>query len=122
MNQKYRKLLLTLRFIPFVLSNGMNLFPILIFTQLFLSNRKVTHFVLPLILYYSFKTTILFLIKIKPIKSQQLLKIAIVIGVVGSILGAFYSVSFYFVLLSGSFLGICSGLLYPSFLTVQFHE
>lgn len=122
MNQKQKKLLLTLRFIPFILTNGMNLFPILIFTQLFLKNKDVTHFVLPLILYYSFKTTVLFLIKIKPIKTSRLLKISILIGVVGSVLGAFYSLSFFFILLSGALLGICSGLLYPSFLTVQFHE
>lgn len=122
MNPKNKKLLLSLQFIPFVLTNGMNLFPIFIFANLFLKYRDITQYVLPLILYYSFKTTILFLLRLKPFKINHLLQLSIIIGILGSILGSMYEWNFYFGLLSGALLGICSGLLYPSFLTVQFHE
>lgn len=122
MNLKSKKILLSLQFIPFVLTNGMNLFPIFIFANLFLKYRDVSQYVLPLILYYSFKTTILFLLRLKPFRMNRLLQISIIIGILGTLLGSMYEWNFYFGLLSGALLGICSGLLYPSFLTVQFHE
>lgn len=122
MNKHNKRILLSLRFIPFVLTNGMNLFPILIFAQLFLTYRNMTHYVLPLILYYSFKTTILFLVRIKPIKVSHLLQFSIMIGIIGAFSGAFYKESFSLGLIAGAMLGVCSGLLYPSFLTVHLHE
>ena len=122
MNDKNKQVLLSLRFIPFVLTNGMNLFPVLILAQLFLKHRDIDKYVLPLILYFSFKTTILFLVRLKPITVNHLLQFAIIIGAIGSFLGSLYEVNLYFGLLAGAFIGICSGLLYPSFLTVQFHE
>lgn len=122
MNKRNKRMLLSLQFIPFVLTNGMNLFPILIFAHLFLTHRDISHYVLPLILYYSFKTTILFLVRIKPIRASRLLQLSILIGIIGSFLGVFYEGNFYFGLIAGAMLGICSGLLYPSFLTVQLHE
>ncbi len=122
MNSNKKNLLLSLRFMPFVIANGMNLFPILVFTQLFLTHRNLTQYVLPLVLYYCFKTTILFLIRIKPIKMTKLLYISIFIGIVGSFIGVFYKEHFLLGLIAGALLGICSGLLFPSFLTVQLHE
>ena len=122
MNDKNKQLLLSLRFIPFVLTNGMNLFPVLILAQVYLKYRDIDKYVLPLILYFSFKTTILFLVRLKPITVNRLLQFSIIIGIVGSFLGSFYESNLYFGLIAGALLGICSGLLYPSFLTVQFHE
>ena len=122
MENKNQQLLLSLRFIPFVLTNGMNLFPVLILAQLFLKHRDIDKYVLPLILYFSFKTTVLFLVRLKPITVNHLLQFAIIIGIIGSFLGSLYELNLYFGLIAGSLIGICSGLLYPSFLTVQFHE
>lgn len=122
MKDQRKKLLLSLRFIPFVLTNGMNLFPVLILAQVYLKYRDIDKYVLPLILYFSFKTTILFLVRLKPITVNHLLQFSIVIGIIASFMGSFYETNLYFGLLSGALLGICSGLLYPSFLTVQFHE
>ena len=122
MKYKNRKVLLSLQFIPFVLTNGMNLFPVLVLAQVFLKYRDINKYVLPLILYFSFRTTVLFLARLKPIPSNQLLQISTVIGIVGSLFGSLYEVNLYFGLIAGSLLGICSGLLYPSYLSVQFHE
>lgn len=122
MNDKNKQHLLSLRFIPFVLTNGMNLFPVLILAQVYLKYRDIDKYVLPLILYFSFKTTILFLVRLKPVTVEHLLKVSIIIGIIGSFLGSFYESNLYFGLIAGALLGICSGLLYPSFLTVQFHE
>ncbi|MEG0284746.1 MAG: hypothetical protein RR494_01715 [Vagococcus sp.] len=122
MENKNQQLLLSLRFIPFVLTNGMNLFPVLILAQLFLKHRDIDKYVLPLILYFSFKTTVLFLVRLKPVTVNHLLQFAIIIGIIGSFLGSLYELNLYFGLIAGSLIGICSGLLYPSFLTVQFHE
>ena len=122
MENKNQQLLLSLRFIPFVLTNGMNLFPVLILAQLFLKHRDIDKYVLPLILYFSFKTTVLFLVRLKPVTVNHLLQFAIIIGIIGSFLGSLYEFNLYFGLIAGSLIGICSGLLYPSFLTVQFHE
>lgn len=122
MENKNQQLLLSLRFIPFVLTNGMNLFPVLILAQLFLKHRDIDKYVLPLILYFSFKTTVLFLVRLKPVTVNHLLQFAIIIGIIGSFLGGLYEFNLYFGLIAGSLIGICSGLLYPSFLTVQFHE
>ena len=122
MSEKNKHFLLSLRFIPFVLTNGMNLFPVLILAQIYLKYRDIDKYVLPLILYYSFKTTVLFLIRLKPITVNQLLQGSIIIGIIGSVMGSLYESNIYFGLLSGALLGICSGTLYPSFLTVQFHE
>lgn len=122
MYRSKRHIILSLRFIPFVLTNGMNLFPVFILAQFFIQHKDVSQYVLPLLLYYSFKTTTLVLIRIKPISMLFLLKLSICIGICGSILGYFSDYHILFALLAGMFLGVCSGTLYPSYLTVQFHE
>lgn len=122
MRIKSKQLLLSLRFIPFVLTNGMNLFPVLILAQVYLKYRDINQYVLPLILYFSFKTTILFLVRLKPITVNLLLQLSIITGIVGSFLGSLYETNLYFGLIAGALLGVCSGTLYPSFLTVTFHE
>ncbi|RSU00135.1 hypothetical protein CBF37_02215 [Vagococcus vulneris] len=117
-----------MRFITFVMTNGMNIFPILILSKLFLVHERIDKYVLPLIMFYCFKTTTLFLIRFKPIEMTKLLKLSLTFGMIGSILGFISEIgsasafSLIIAIISGCFLGLCSGTLMPSHLTIQFHE
>lgn len=111
-----------LTFIPFVMINGMNFFPIFILSQLFINHEKINRFILPLVMFYCFKTTILFIFRIKEIDSFKLLKFSILVGIIGSFIGFLSHRHFYLQIFSGIFLGISSGLLTPAHLTVKLHE
>lgn len=122
LDKSYQKPMMTLRFVPFVLTNGMNLFPIFILAHLFLQHNRAKDYVLPLILYYCFKSTILFLIRLVPIRMNRLLLLSIITGVIGCLLGSLVNVHLIYGIMAGALLGICSGTLFPSYMTVQFHQ
>lgn len=119
---------LNFRFISFVMTNGMNTFPILILSQFFLQHKRLETFVLPLIMFYCFKTTTLFLIRLKPVSMPFLLKASLTFGLVGCSLGvlsdllASSNMVLILAIFAGICLGICSGTLMPSYFTIQFHE
>ncbi|MGY3703971.1 hypothetical protein BW731_01935 [Vagococcus martis] len=112
----------SLQFIPFVLVNGMNLFPIFILVHVFLQHNREFSYLLPLLFFYCFKTTILFLIRLKTLPMKKLLPVSIVIGIIGCVFGLFINQSIIFGWIAGSLLGMCSGLMFPSYTTVMFHE
>ncbi|WP_462259563.1 hypothetical protein [Vagococcus teuberi] len=112
----------SLKFIPFVLVNGMNLFPIFILVHVFLQHNREFSYLLPLLFFYCFKTTILFLIRLKTLPMKKLLSVSIVIGIIGCVFGLFINQSIIFGWIAGSLLGMCSGLMFPSYTTVMFHE
>lgn len=112
----------SLQFIPFVLINGMNLFPIFILVHIFLQNNREFHYLLPLLFFYCFKSTILFLIRLKTLPMRRLLFVAIGLGILGCGFGLLLNQSIAFGWIAGGLLGICSGLMFPSYMTVMFHE
>ncbi|MHC5269303.1 hypothetical protein ACYSNO_09000 [Enterococcus sp. LJL98] len=112
-----KKHLLMLNFTPFVLVNGMNLFPMFIFSQLFLSHSRNVRYLMPLILYYCFKTNSLFLTRLKPVQMNRLLTLSIRLGVIGCFLGMLTSYHLLFGWLAGAFLGGCSGRLFGNLVT-----
>lgn len=120
--ESFRKRLLPLNFAPFVLVNGMNLFPMFIFSQLFLAHEREVKYLMPLIFYYSFKTNILFLTRLKPMKMKRLLTLSISFGVLGCLAGTLISFNLLYGWLAGALLGACSGTLFPSYMTIQYHE
>lgn len=111
-----------LTFIPFVMTNGMNLFPIFILSQLFIQDKRVAPFILPLVLFYCFKTTILFIVRIRKINSYQILLFSIWVGIAGSMTGFLSENNFILQLMTGILLGISSGLMTPAFTTVSLHQ
>lgn len=111
-----------LSFVPDVLTNAMNLFPILLFTHLFTESRDRVWWIIPLLLYYGFKTMILFLFRFTHVSTQRLLAGSIYLGIIGVIIGSFSERSLLLASLSGVLLGVCSGTLFPSYLTIKCHE
>ncbi|MGX4686489.1 hypothetical protein JNUCC83_06270 [Vagococcus sp. JNUCC 83] len=122
MVERLKERLETLQFIPFILVNGMNLFPIFILVHIFLQNNRQFVFLLPLLFFYCFKTTILFLIRLKTLPMQKLLFVSVSLGIVGCLFGLLINQSIMFGWIAGSLLGMCSGLMFPSYMTVMFHE
>lgn len=120
--KRLKHLISYLSFVPDVLTNAMNLFPILLFTHLFTESRDRVWWIIPLLLYYGFKTMILFLLRFAHISTRRLLEGSIYLGIIGVVIGSFSESSLVLASLSGITLGICSGTLFPSYLTVTYHE
>lgn len=116
-----RHYLQKLQAIPFVFTNELSLFPAFLFAQISVHYPNKVQFILPFILFYSFKTTILFLFRKKPMNCQKLLMISMYLGVFGCIIGAFFTNSAIGLAISSMFLGATSGTAFPSFRTLFFH-
>ena len=120
--EKVKKYFEPLQFIPFILVNGMNLFPIFILVHVFLQHNRAFSYLLPLLFFYCFKTTILFLIRLKTLPMQRLLFYSLCIGLLGCAFGVFIDLNIVFGWFAGALLGMASGLMFPSYMTVTFHE
>lgn len=114
--------LLKLQAIPFVLTNGMSLFPAFVIAQISVYHEGMDKYVLPLILYYCFKTTILLVIRRKVFDCRILLKFSFIMGIIGCLFGFLMDYSYIFAVLSGISLGMTSGTAFPSFRTISFNE
>ncbi len=113
-----RKFNLRLPFFTGVIIKGFHPFVILMLTHLFI-NHPSKNFLLPLIFYYSVKSSVLFIFRSHPVQTANLFKYGVLIGLLGCLAAFISNDSVFIYSISGIFLGVCSGVLLPSYATLK---
>lgn len=117
-----KRSLLRLQGISFILTNLMGTIPGFVITQISVYHNGLDKYVLPIVLYFCFKTTVLLVIRRNYFDCRRLLNFSLLSGVLGCLLGLFIDYSYICIVLSGVLLGITSGTAFPAYRTISFHE
>ena len=101
------------------LATGMLVIPYFLFATILVTFHSDPFPLIAFTLFYSFRASALLLIG--NINTNFLLKIAIGLGIIGAFFGILTTISMVFLIISAVFLGICSGIIYPAYLSVSYH-
>lgn len=113
-----RKFNIRLPFFTSILIKSFHPFVILMLTHLFINHRSKS-FLLPLIFYYSIKSSVLFIFRSNPVQVTKLFKYSVFIGIIGCLMAFISNESIFIYSIAGILMGICSGIVIPSYATLK---